>query len=351
MIGRFLNADDEKETSSLTDEEFIASLRDTQMNDDVWPDANYSRSKTNPKVGEKTVKTQFEFTVATHAHILSNEEEKERVKQSQLGIYQGEYVFHKKSRQLISVTRAIGDCNFKESGGLSNLCQVSEFEMEEGDWILLFCDGLYEQMPNDDIVRVLDNEIKAAQRQMFGNTEKDIGVAVGNLLDTVVASKSWDNLSVVFVRLGPGKGEEYSRFVPGPIFTSGDHKLFWNIYSEQAAEFGFEDEVKLKLMVFREQLGRLGSPQTCQEWMTYANLEEYRQKNEAEFNCNRAAYERGIQMAESKLESEKQKMDVDNDSENEDSAGKVETKKRSSEEAECDDTRPAKRRRLEPKET
>jgi len=158
----------------------------------------------------------------------------------------------------LAVSRAFGDWAFKSDQERDYVGQrviavpeIIEFELEEGDKLLLGCDGLVELMDDNELMEVLQTEL---------NNYKDPVYSLGATCDECLKSGSADNMSAVFVDLSPGNkyGElKPKTYVPGPLYQSIKDKSFIHAFMNDAAKYGFEDGVGLRTAAYKEDIRQL----------------------------------------------------------------------------------------------
>merc|ERR1712176_609370 len=124
---------------------------------------------------------------------------------------------------------------------------------EEGDRLMLACDGLTEQMSNEQIIEHLGDELERA-------AEGDPSYALGELFEKCILSGSQDNMSAVLVELMDGGTYGASKsmtFSPGPLFQSRFDRPFVKAYMKNARDFGLKDGPRLRKAAYRSDLTEL----------------------------------------------------------------------------------------------
>ena len=105
----------------------------------------------------------------------------------------------------LSVSRTIGDIEAKDPkfGGNPNVIisipEIKYFDnTDKNDFILIFCDGIYEKLKNKDINDCIWDEIK---KKKFGDSHNMAGYCVEKLVNKCIAEDSTDNLTVIMICL------------------------------------------------------------------------------------------------------------------------------------------------------
>jgi len=155
----------------------------------------------------------------------------------------------------LAVSRAIGDFAFKDNVHLSYEAQkvvstpdVIEFYVTEGERMLIACDGLTEQMPNDRMMKILRNELEE---------QADPVHALANLFEECLTSGSQDNMSAIMVEFIDGGNYGLNRsktYVPGPLFRSRRDPDYVRAYLKDAAKYGVKDGIELRTAAYRQDI-------------------------------------------------------------------------------------------------
>ena len=105
----------------------------------------------------------------------------------------------------LSVSRTIGDIEAKDPkfGGNPNVIisipEIKYFDnTDKNDFILIFCDGIYEKLKNKDINDCIWDEIK---KKKFGDSHNMAGYCVEKLVNKCIAEDSTDNLTAIMICL------------------------------------------------------------------------------------------------------------------------------------------------------
>ena len=105
----------------------------------------------------------------------------------------------------LSVSRTIGDIEAKDPkfGGNPNVIisipEIKYFDnTDKNDFILIFCDGVYEKLKNKDIIDCIWDEIK---KKKFGDVHNMAGYCIEKLINKCIVEDSTDNLTVIMICL------------------------------------------------------------------------------------------------------------------------------------------------------
>ena len=105
----------------------------------------------------------------------------------------------------LSVSRTIGDIEAKDPkfGGNPNVIisipEIKYFDnTDKNDFILIFCDGVYEKLKNQDIIDCIWKEIKTKK---FEDIHNMAGFTIEKLINKCMSQDSTDNLTVIMVCL------------------------------------------------------------------------------------------------------------------------------------------------------
>jgi len=147
----------------------------------------------------------------------------------------------------LAMSRAFGDWNLKDKSVKEDYAQnkvicIPEFqsiELEEGDCLLLSCDGLTEWLENKEIFDEL-----VQLREMHPN---DADIILDGLLQKALNSGSKDNMTTVLVELRQG-AEFYKRdssrvrtLRPGPLYDYVRNNQFFEAYIKNVKSMGLMD--------------------------------------------------------------------------------------------------------------
>jgi protein phosphatase 2C family protein 2/3 len=105
----------------------------------------------------------------------------------------------------LSVSRTIGDIEAKDPkfGGNPNVIisipEIKYFDnTDKNDFILIFCDGVYEKLKNKDIIDCIWNEIK---NKKFSDIHNMAGYSIEKLINKCITENSTDNLTAIMICL------------------------------------------------------------------------------------------------------------------------------------------------------
>ena len=105
----------------------------------------------------------------------------------------------------LSVSRTIGDIAAKDPryGGNPNVIisipEIKYFDnSDKNDFILMFCDGVYEKLKNKDIIDCIWKEIN---KKNFPDVHNMIGYSIEKLVSKCLEQNSTDNLTVILICL------------------------------------------------------------------------------------------------------------------------------------------------------
>ena len=118
----------------------------------------------------------------------------------------------------LSVSRTIGDIEAKDPkcGGNPNVIisipEIKYFDnTDKNDFILIFCDGVYEKLKNKDIIDCIWKEIK---EKKFIDVHNMAGYSIEKLIDKCINEDSSDNLTAIMICL---KNYEKMKHIENPI--------------------------------------------------------------------------------------------------------------------------------------
>lgn len=173
----------------------------------------------------------------TNDHKPDNELEKERIQAA------GGFVRASRVDGQLAMSRAIGDYQYKSNPSLTPtnqkvICtpEFSTAEAAPGDVLLLFCDGIVEQLTNEEVSAYVYEKLPE---------RKDALDVLSGLMDLSLEKGSKDNMSVmaIFFEDGTSYNEEKDVFVPGPFTANKNDNSFQKAYLEDAAKHGYSGKV------------------------------------------------------------------------------------------------------------
>lgn len=108
----------------------------------------------------------------------------------------------------LSVSRTFGDVEAKltQFGGNPNVViaapEITSFKISNSDhdFLLLGCDGIFDKMSNDDVVRCVWNSVSDNRTlKVANNVHKQCGMGVEYVLKNSLLRRTLDNVTVVLV--------------------------------------------------------------------------------------------------------------------------------------------------------
>lgn len=180
-------------------------------------------------------------------HKPSNPEEKARIENA------NGWVNNDRVDGELAVSRSFGDWNMKDDNNgtlryhelkVTCVLEFKEIELEEGDCVLLSCDGLTEQLENKDIFDKL-MELK----KKYPN---DADRVLDGLMQRALESGSKDNMSTILVEFREGHTfyEHYRDRMrtcrPGPLAANLNKNRFFDAYIKNIEAMGLKDCKELR---------------------------------------------------------------------------------------------------------
>ena len=182
-------------------------------------------------------------TRLTRDHKPSSPEEKTRIEAA------GGTVKNDRVDGQLALARAIGDWNYKNDEKKKPLSQkvvpkpdVTRAVADEGDILLLCCDGLYERLDDSSLSQFVHSDLK---RSKFA----DPALTLARLLDLSLERGSKDNMTAIVVCFRDGKN--YSSgpqaagkqgFIAGPFHEFKAKERFRAAYTSFAQARGYSEE-------------------------------------------------------------------------------------------------------------
>jgi len=161
----------------------------------------------------------------------------------------------------LAMSRAFGDWNLKDpdrskieyvKNKVICIPEYQSIELEEGDCLLLSCDGLTEQLENKEIY----DELLELQKKY----PNDADVVLDGLLQKALYSGSKDNMTSVLVEFRQGaefREREIPRlhtFRPGPLHESMKNNQFFEAYMKNVKSVGLWDCPALREAAYSRDL-------------------------------------------------------------------------------------------------
>mmetsp|Transcript_3060 Transcript_3060/g.7139 ORF Transcript_3060/g.7139 Transcript_3060/m.7139 type:complete len:389 (+) Transcript_3060:258-1424(+) len=174
----------------------------------------------------------------TEDHKPNNEEEMDRITRA------GGSVSSCRVDGQLALSRAIGDWNYKDNPDLRPEDQkvipipdITKVTASKGDTLLICCDGLFEQMSNEEVGGYV-------YKQLEETKYADPAEVLKGLLDLSLEKGSKDNMSAMTVcfRDGTKYHKSGGEFVPGPFHQHKHNEKFKKAYLNDAKRHGFEEE-------------------------------------------------------------------------------------------------------------
>jgi hypothetical protein len=152
----------------------------------------------------------------------------------------------------LAMSRAIGDWQYKGNPSLSQLEQkviplpdIVRHRAEPGDVLLICCDGIVEQMTNEDAGACVWSEME----KFPSYADVDPAVVVQELLKYSLQRGSKDNHSALLILFDDGTSyhREKHEFIAGPFHPFEGDKNFVKAYLSDAAKHGYEGEELMEM--------------------------------------------------------------------------------------------------------
>mmetsp|Transcript_23741 Transcript_23741/g.33199 ORF Transcript_23741/g.33199 Transcript_23741/m.33199 type:complete len:388 (-) Transcript_23741:491-1654(-) len=174
----------------------------------------------------------------TEDHKPNNPEEMERITRA------GGSVSSCRVDGQLALSRAIGDWNYKDNGDLQATEQkvipvpdITRTVAKQGDTLLICCDGLFEQMSNEEVGGFVYKKLEETKYA-------DPATVLRDLLEESLEKGSKDNMSALAVcfRDGSKYHKAGGEFVPGPYHQHKHNEKFKKAYLNDAKRHGYEEE-------------------------------------------------------------------------------------------------------------
>jgi len=129
---------------------------------------------------------------------------------------------------------------------------VMSMKLIEGDFLLLACDGIYENQifTQESVCTWIHTAL--ANPSFAIKDGPDLAMVVARLLDTCLLRGSTDNMTAILIQLA--NGDEYNakpEYIPGPFYYGEGDSQFREAYKEDAAKSGVSLESALELLARR----------------------------------------------------------------------------------------------------
>jgi protein phosphatase len=153
----------------------------------------------------------------------------------------------------LAMSRAMGDYQYKANPNLPVLEQkviplpdITTGIAYQGDRLFICCDGIVEQMQNEDAARCIHE-----QMAKLDEAKMDPANLIPDVFDLSLERGSKDNMSAALVLFGPpGYHQGYStnsNFLPGPFRDYAHDETFFNAYHEDAIKHGVSESEWLQI--------------------------------------------------------------------------------------------------------
>jgi len=152
----------------------------------------------------------------------------------------------------LAMSRAIGDFQYKANPQLrvedQKVLPIPEFQTSTiypGDRLFVCCDGIVEQMENEDAAQCIHEEMA----KVSDEKKCDPASIIPAVFALSLQRGSKDNMSGALVFFGVnGSGEGYTaedEYVPGPFNTYAHEEVFRNAYRDDALKHGISNWLEL----------------------------------------------------------------------------------------------------------
>jgi len=155
----------------------------------------------------------------------------------------------------LAMSRAIGDWTYKNNASKSAeeqkviaVPEIRNITCEAGDMLLIACDGIFEQMSNEDACTL----VHTAYRDQ--GDKKDPALVAAALLDASLRKGSKDNHSAMIIVFEDGsKYSQPDEFVAGPFNPYANDRQFREAYIKDAQRFGIDHERLMEMAAKAEK--------------------------------------------------------------------------------------------------
>jgi hypothetical protein len=172
---------------------------------------------------------------------------------------------------MLALSRMIGDFNYKQNPNLSpgdqmgsSVPELFSIEAEEGDFVVLACDGIFDVLSNNELARQVRLRVK--QQQDAGVAEPDLAKVASDII-TLCLNRldSKDNMSLMVIWLkGQAAGSISPKFEDELVV--GD---FPKIVEQAELNNGNERRTKKAFEDFFVKVGYFKNPNACQVCYRY----------------------------------------------------------------------------------
>jgi len=120
--------------------------------------------------------------------------------------------------------------------------EFMEIDAKEGDMLLIFCDGIVEQMSNEDVKNIAVGALESK--------EKDLAHILSDICMQSLEKGSKDNMSVIGILFEDGIefAQKPREFRPGMFTPYADDETFKKAYLDDAKKHGYEGDELQKMI-------------------------------------------------------------------------------------------------------
>jgi serine/threonine protein phosphatase PrpC len=163
----------------------------------------------------------------------------------------------------LALSRAVGDYAYKANKQLDSRSQkviaVPDYQthvLQPHDLLFVCCDGIFEQLGYEDVVRILLDEL--ASTGLKDDASWDLAQVLSVIINASIAAGSRDNHTAMLVEIGDGTKytTEYDarEFVAGPYHRHADDPGFDDAYRKDLAANGYDfDEMLPRIIAFEKE--------------------------------------------------------------------------------------------------
>jgi len=189
------------------------------------------------------IKKDGKLESLTKDHKPETKEEELRIQKA------GGFVRQNRVDGQLAMSRAIGDSKYKDQPNLKADKQkviavpdIEQITVEKGDRLVLFCDGIVEQMQNEDVSQFIHKEMKESK-----NVQDPASVLV-RLIDLSLLKGSKDNMSALMVIFDDGTDYNLkAEFLAGPFHPHKSDEAFRNAYLADAKRCGYQGDELMEM--------------------------------------------------------------------------------------------------------
>lgn len=141
----------------------------------------------------------------------------------------------------LAVSRSFGDAEYKKTGGpgpedrpVTVDPELGVFECDEGDFLVIACDGVSEgEFPNPDVVKLIGEQLREGS---FAGGPGDAGAAAREVILKAEKQGSKDNVTCMVVQFCGAEEtcEESIVFTPGPVALDEKYLAAYEVMAKRA---------------------------------------------------------------------------------------------------------------------